>query len=216
MSQSDHPIPDKNLTIAIVEDENSVQMAYTASLKTQGYEVISFKDGVSAKEGLADTEVALIVMDLRLPEMDGLELSWRLRKAGNKTPILLCSAHIDSQILYESLRLGIIDFAVKPISQTDFQSKVSEILLNNPEAADRQKLRTLLINEDQKGYQTFLKDWRSKHSGDDADPLIKIIDAILQALRGLTKKPSPDMIKMLTSDLSSSLKPGKGSIYAPL
>src|SRR5215210_2205255 len=99
--------------ILIVDDEPQITRVLRTSLGTHGYDVRTAADGVSALETFGDWHPDLIVTDLAMPNMDGLELCRRVR-AVSQAPIIVLSAKGDEQAKVEALDIGADDYVTKP------------------------------------------------------------------------------------------------------
>src|SRR5437764_4739 len=88
-------MPDSS-TILLVDDEDSVQKLLTYPLERDGFRVVSARDGEEALERFADEQVDLVVLDLMLPKLDGLEVCKRLR-AKSSVPISMLTARDDTR-----------------------------------------------------------------------------------------------------------------------
>ncbi len=103
-------------TILIVEDEYAVARGIEFALQQEGYEVAVARSG---EEGLAYATTQapdLIVLDVKLPAMDGFEVLRRLRAAGSKAPVLFLTARGDEFDKVVGLELGADDYVTKPFS----------------------------------------------------------------------------------------------------
>ena len=81
--------------ILLVEDDKSIRLTVSESLKSEGFQVLTFKDGLSASDFIGDNnrnDIDLIILDLMLPGLNGLELCRKIRNEENYTPILILSA----------------------------------------------------------------------------------------------------------------------------
>jgi FixJ family two-component response regulator len=112
--------------IAIVDDHSGLREAIAALLESAGYPSQSFG---SAEDFLRCREVAdagCLVLDERLPGIDGLELQRRLGETGNRLPIVFISAHedVDAAVPARALKSGAIAFLRKPFSDTEFLDAV--------------------------------------------------------------------------------------------
>ncbi|MEO1775353.1 MAG: response regulator [Pseudomonadota bacterium] len=100
--------------VAIVDDDQAVRDGLEALLESWGYETVAFPDAETLlKNGLA-AETTCLLLDVRLPGMDGLKLVAELRRRGVCTPILMMSAHGDVSTAVEAMRRGAQDFIEKP------------------------------------------------------------------------------------------------------
>jgi DNA-binding response OmpR family regulator len=110
-----------------VDDELSVQKLLTYPLRKEGYDVIPALDGREALERLRDDNFDLVVLDVMLPKMDGLEVCRRLR-ARSSVPIIMLTAKSEEIDKVLGLELGADDYITKPFSMREFRSRVKAAL----------------------------------------------------------------------------------------
>ncbi len=114
-------------TILLVDDEDSVQKLLTYPLEREGFRVIQARDGAEALERFEADEVDLIVLDLMLPRVDGLEVCKRIR-ATSAVPIIMLTARDDEVDKVLGLEIGADDYITKPFSIREFRSRVRALL----------------------------------------------------------------------------------------
>src|SRR5690242_20816549 len=114
-------------TILLVDDEDSIQTLLTYPLERDGYRVVQARDGEEALSRFAQEQVDLVVLDLMLPKLDGLEVCKRLR-AGSDVPIIMLTARGDELDKVLGLELGADDYITKPFSIREFRSRVRALL----------------------------------------------------------------------------------------
>jgi DNA-binding response OmpR family regulator len=119
-------MPDSS-TILLVDDEDSVQKLLAYPLEREGFRVLQARDGEEALERFAAEEVDLVVLDLMLPKLDGLEVCKRLR-AESQVPIIMLTARDDELDKVVGLELGADDYITKPFSIREFRSRVRALL----------------------------------------------------------------------------------------
>jgi two-component system, OmpR family, response regulator len=114
-------------TILLVDDEDSVQKLLTYPLERDGFRVVSARDGEEALQLFSDEPVDLVVLDIMLPKLDGLEVCKRLR-AESSVPIIMLTARDDEFDTVLGLELGADDYITKPFSIREFRSRVRALL----------------------------------------------------------------------------------------
>ncbi len=119
-------MPDSS-TILLVDDEDSVQKLLAYPLEREGYRVLQARDGEEALERFASERVDLVVLDIMLPKLDGLEVCKRLR-AQSEVPIIMLTARDDELDKVLGLELGADDYITKPFSIREFRSRVRALL----------------------------------------------------------------------------------------
>ena len=132
------PTPD-SATILLVDDEAAVQKLLTYPLEQEGFRVLQAGDGEEALRRFEAEHVDLVVLDLMLPRLDGLEVCRRLR-AQSTVPIIMLTARDDELDKVVGLELGADDYITKPFSIREFRSRVRALLRRaalGPDGADR-------------------------------------------------------------------------------
>jgi two-component system, OmpR family, response regulator len=119
-------MPDSS-TILLVDDEDSVQKLLAYPLEREGFRVLQARDGEEALDRFASEHVDLVVLDVMLPKLDGLEVCKRLR-AESEVPIIMLTARDDELDKVLGLELGADDYITKPFSIREFRSRVRALL----------------------------------------------------------------------------------------
>lgn len=114
-------------TILLVDDEESVQKLLAYPLERDGYRVVQARDGEEALARFDAETVDLVVLDVMLPHLDGLEVCKRLR-AQSSVPIVMLTARDDELDKVLGLELGADDYITKPFSIREFRSRVKALL----------------------------------------------------------------------------------------
>ena len=114
--------------ILIVDDETNVRLNYRITLETEGYEIFEAGSAALALQELVERSFAVAILDLRMPEMDGLELLAKMREVGITVPAIIVTAYSDVPNAVKAMKLGAIDFLQKPLRPEDLRSIVAEIL----------------------------------------------------------------------------------------
>jgi DNA-binding response OmpR family regulator len=119
-------MPDSS-TILLVDDEDAVQRLLAYPLERDGFRVVQARDGQEALERFGREHVDLVVLDVMLPKVDGLEVCKRLR-AESAVPIIMLTARDDELDKVLGLELGADDYITKPFSIREFRSRVRALL----------------------------------------------------------------------------------------
>jgi DNA-binding response OmpR family regulator len=114
-------------TILLVDDEDAVRRVLTFPLERDGYKVVQAADGEEALARFGDQAVDLVVLDIMLPRLDGLEVCKQLR-ARSSVPIIMLTARDDELDKVLGLELGADDYITKPFSIREFRSRVRALL----------------------------------------------------------------------------------------
>jgi two-component system response regulator ResD len=113
--------------VLVVEDEPSIAEVVSLYLRRAGYQVSVVDDGIKAIEALSKQLPDLVVLDLMLPKVDGLEITRWLRERGD-TPIIMLTARREERDRIAGLEMGADDYVVKPFSPQELVSRVRAVL----------------------------------------------------------------------------------------
>lgn len=105
---------DKRL-VHVVDDEDSVRRSASFMLKTSGYAVQTWPSGVAFLREVRHVEPGCVLLDVRMPEMDGLEVQQELHARGINMPVIVLTGHGDVSVAVKAMKGGAIDFLEKPI-----------------------------------------------------------------------------------------------------
>ncbi len=119
-------MPDSS-TILLVDDEDAVQKLLAYPLERDGFRVVQARDGEEALEQFEREPIDLVVLDVMLPKLDGLEVCKRLRTTST-VPIIMLTARDDELDKVLGLELGADDYITKPFSIREFRSRVRALL----------------------------------------------------------------------------------------
>ena len=111
----------------LVDDEESIQKLLTFPLEREGYRVVQARDGEEALRRFEEHPIDLVVLDVMLPRVDGLEVCRRLRTASS-VPIIMLTARDEEVDKVLGLELGADDYITKPFSIREFRSRVRALL----------------------------------------------------------------------------------------
>jgi two-component system response regulator MprA len=129
------------MRILVIEDDDAVRAAVRRALLLGGYEVLQAENG---EEGLLRAQKDVpdaIVLDLGLPDIDGLEVCRTLRGSGDRTPILMLTARAAIEDRVDGLEAGADDYLVKPYDVRELQARLKAILRRHVNGADGRVLR---------------------------------------------------------------------------
>jgi DNA-binding response OmpR family regulator len=120
-------MPDHPARILLVDDEQSIQALLSYPLRKEGYDVVQATDGQQALERFDEQQFDLVVLDLMLPRVDGLEVCRRLRTRSS-VPIIMLTAKSEEIDKVVGLELGADDYITKPFSMREFSSRIKAAL----------------------------------------------------------------------------------------
>jgi two-component system response regulator FixJ len=114
---------DKRL-VHIVDDEESIRRSAKFMLSTSGYAVETWESGVAFLKEAKTAEPGCILLDVRMPEMDGLEVQQALNERGITMPVIILTGHGDIGIAVRAMKAGAVDFIEKPFEKTVLMSAI--------------------------------------------------------------------------------------------
>ncbi|HUB28923.1 MAG TPA: response regulator transcription factor [Terracidiphilus sp.] len=130
------------MRLLLVEDEADIQSFLRRSLEESGYTVETAQDGKTAERLAIETPFDILIVDLGLPDQDGICLILRLRKLGVKAPVLILSARRSVDDRVRGLEQGGDDYLTKPFAMAELLARLRNLLKrNNPVAAEATRLR---------------------------------------------------------------------------
>lgn len=129
------------MRIMVVDDEPAVRSAVQRALRLESYQVELASDGAEALRSLAVSSPDLVILDLLMPSIDGLEVCRRLRAAGDPTPVLMLTARDSIANRVEGLDAGADDYLVKPFALDELLARVRALLRRSSPDAGQQVLR---------------------------------------------------------------------------
>ena len=127
--------------VLIVDDELFFLEAIDEILRENGYETVRAADGAAALEHVADPSVSVVVLDVRLPDMDGISVLARIRESRPELPVIMLSASTDQEIVLEALRLGASDYLAKPLHDEELVLAVGRGIDGHEASSGRRRLQ---------------------------------------------------------------------------
>ena len=138
-----------NETILVVDDSEEMQrMLQDYILQPLGYQVICAGDGQKGLEVALSTEVDLIMLDMNMPNLSGIEVLQALRQAGSEVPVIFMTVFGSETIVTQAFRLGVSDYLSKPFKIQDVEKAVDRALKARRMERERAEMeRNLLASE---------------------------------------------------------------------
>ena len=127
-------------SILLVEDEENLHEALKLNLELEGFEVSSAFDGASALKAVQGEYFDLIILDVMLPEMDGINVTESIRLTNNEVPILILSAKNTSADRVLGLKKGADDYLTKPFNLEELLLRVQKLIEKNKKLQDKDTL----------------------------------------------------------------------------
>jgi two-component system, OmpR family, response regulator MprA len=116
------------MKLLVVDDDRAVRDALRRVLTLAGYEVQSAEDGSEAIEQIVQAVPDAVVLDVGMPELDGLEVCRRLRLLGNRVPVLMLTARVEIEDRVAGLDAGADDYLVKPFDNAELKARLRALL----------------------------------------------------------------------------------------
>ncbi|MDX4059277.1 response regulator transcription factor [Aliarcobacter skirrowii] len=117
----------KNLKVLIVEDEIDLANLIKSSIKELFFKVVIAKDGLEAIKKFDSFKPDIIISDIMMPNLNGLEMSKKIKERYSETPIVILSAHSHKDMLLEAINLGISKYFIKPFDIEEFIEYLKEL-----------------------------------------------------------------------------------------
>ncbi|MFI5374686.1 MAG: sigma-54-dependent transcriptional regulator [Candidatus Rokuibacteriota bacterium] len=121
--------------ILVVDDEAEIRSLLAAVLQSKGYEVVTAEDGAAALQAVPRERPAVILMDLSMPRMNGMDALPELKRLDPELPVIICTAHADLATAVRAMKLGAYDYLTKPFD-------VELLILTLERAVERHRLHS--------------------------------------------------------------------------
>ena len=118
----------EHIVVSIVDDDISVRRSTRRLLRSSGFRAEAFASAEEFLDSKSAAETACLILDLRMPGMNGLELQRRLNQNGSPVPIIFLSAHASEEDERSALHAGAVQFLRKPISKEALLSAIRDAL----------------------------------------------------------------------------------------
>jgi two-component system response regulator FixJ len=128
-------------SIYIVDDDEAVRESLQLLLEASGYTVRTYASAPAFLEAAAGLDFGCLIVDLQMPEMDGLELQRRLAERGIALPVVVVTAHGDVATAVRAMRAGAIDFVEKPFTTEAIKASIALGLATAPQPSNADRTR---------------------------------------------------------------------------
>ncbi len=116
----------KGSSVLIAEDEDNVRESFTKVLSLYFNKVYSAKDGIEAFDLYTKYKPDILITDVKMPKLNGLELIKKIRKDDHDIPVVVTSAYADQDLLLESIKLSLVEYVIKPMKAGDLNRVLQE------------------------------------------------------------------------------------------
>jgi DNA-binding response OmpR family regulator len=141
MADSPDPVDTKLAHILVVDDEGAIRYSISKTLQRVGYQVSAAASGEEALTMLDEHDIDVVLTDIRMPGLTGVELLARIKEKAPDAIVILMTAYASLGTAVESLRLGAHDYLIKPVSSQDIRQSVARGL----ERAQNMRRRRVLL-----------------------------------------------------------------------
>jgi two-component system response regulator FixJ len=132
--------------ISIIDDDDSVRKSLAFRLRAAGFRVAAYESALAFLDAPPDIGEGCVVTDIRMPQMDGMELLRRIKSSGPNLQVIVMTGHGDISLAVEAMKLGAADFIEKPFEDQKLLTMINAAL-NNAEASSRRDGKALEIVE---------------------------------------------------------------------
>jgi len=128
--------------VLVLDDEPAMRRLLRTILVTQGYKVTEAENGSAALEAILSETIDLLILDLGLPGMNGLDLIREIRRSGSALPIVVLSARTDANTEVAALDLGADDYVTKPFAARELMARIRVALRHRLQIAGQKPILT--------------------------------------------------------------------------
>jgi len=136
--------------ILIADDEADISLILKLQLEDAGYRTVRVKDGVEALDALAREKFELLLLDIKMPRLDGLQVLKRARENWPSMVVIMMTAHGNEEVAVAAMKDGALDYISKPFSNEDMLKRVERALAYNRTLQENQRLQEALAAEQKK------------------------------------------------------------------
>lgn len=122
--------------VLIVDDEPNVRLVFGTALELDDYRITAAADGETALAWLAQEQFDIVLLDLQMAGLGGMEVLARLRERGDDTLVIIISAHDQPPNVVQAVRLGAVDFLSKPLTPDALRRAIADVLAREDEPDD--------------------------------------------------------------------------------
>ena len=207
--------------VLVVDDERQITRMLRTALQSTGYAVDTAADGAEALRLFQAQPPDLVITDLAMPEMDGLELTRAIRKVA-QTPIIVLSVRDADAMKVAALDGGADDYLTKPFSMAELQARVRAHLRRNPSATEATTLNAGDLAMDSVAHRVTLRGQELHLTPKEFDLLLLLLrnagramthKILLRAVWGPAGESQPEYLRVLVGQLRKKLDLGDGMRY---
>lgn len=207
--------------ILVVDDERQITRMLRAALQSSGYEVATAQHGLEALERIQEQPPDLIITDLAMPEMNGVELTQAVRRSA-ETPVIVLSVRDSEAMKIRALDEGADDYITKPFSMPELLARVRAHLRRIPEGKQATHLEIGDFAIDTELHTVQLRGERLRLTPKEFDLLLYFMrnphrvsthKVLLRAIWGLAGEDQPEYLRVLIAQLRKRIEAVPGKRY---
>lgn len=207
--------------ILVVDDERQITRMLRAALQSSGYEVATAQHGLEALERIQEQPPDLIITDLAMPEMNGVELTQAVRRSA-ETPVIVLSVRDSEAMKIRALDEGADDYITKPFSMPELLARVRAHLRRIPEGKQATHLEIGDFAIDTELHTVQLRGERLRLTPKEFDLLLYFMrnphrvsthKVLLRAIWGLAGEAQPEYLRVLIAQLRKRIEAVPGKRY---
>jgi DNA-binding response OmpR family regulator len=214
---TDSPDEPDGPLVLLADDDAAIRRSVSIGLEMEGFRVVSASGGRAALEALERVRPAVVLLDLSMPDLDGLEVLRRLREAGDDVPVCVLSARDEVEDRVRGLEVGADDYVVKPFAVEEVAARLNALLRRRPDTGPRAVMRVGDIELDARAHRARRGDRELdltprefallgvflRHPGDVVDR-----EVLLEEVWGYTFDPGTNVIDVFVGYLRRKLEAG--------
>lgn len=167
--------------VLVVEDEDLIRRGIIMTVDWSSIDCVVVGEATNGSEGIAAVEKFspdIIITDLNMPGMDGIEMLTSLRKSGCNSYVIILTAYDSFKYAQSALRLGAVDFILKPFHDGELESAILAIHEKERKEEDSERLSMNVKKGDKSRYVAAALEYIDKHYGDESLSLAAVSEAI--------------------------------------
>lgn len=176
--------------ILVIEDEQHIALGLKLHLEKEGHEIVLAKDGEDGLNKWESSNPDLIVLDVMMPKLDGLEVLRRIREKDPKLPVLILSAKDSTYDKVKALRGGVDDYLAKPFDAQELLLRIERLLTRKKWAEDSESIQKSESTDKVMRINSRLIDFRNAQLTDMAGNIIQLTDQEIRLIKVFTDHPN--------------------------
>ncbi len=150
-----------NYSVLYAEDDENVRKNYVLYLENFFDKIYEADNGLDALNLYKDKKPDILLLDITMPELNGLEVIRKIRELDNTTPIIVLSAHSHKEYLFEAIKLNLVDYLIKPINRNEFKEVIENSIKRLEDESLSEDTKVVINNKcywDSRSRILFFKD----------------------------------------------------------